>query len=345
MEQYTINKLERKINVLEDAVKTYYDQLKLALEYVTKDPQSSLTKSRIVLEKILNKIYEIEMKKEPKKLEIGYILNDNQFTRNIDRRILSRMNSVRDMANLGAHGEEVMPKDATRVLDDLCEVVEWYLKKYENIDITLRRKDDGINLQENVSQENLSERAKEWFNLNNEIMKYFYQENYDLAIEIAEKALKLAEEEFGKNHKIYALSLHNLGVVYLSLERCSESESLFKEALKIRKEQPEENDLDCTKTLNNLALLYLYKGEYEESESMLKESIKIIKEHPLKNQVDSEKSLYNYALLNLFQGKYADSESFLKEVMEMRKSRIGENHPDYTKILENLSLINELKKV
>ena len=40
------------------------------------------------------------------------------------------MNAIRDMANLGAHGEFVKPNDAGRVLDDLCEVLDWYTTRY-----------------------------------------------------------------------------------------------------------------------------------------------------------------------------------------------------------------------
>jgi TolB-like protein/protein involved in temperature-dependent protein secretion len=142
-------KLEERIKVLEKSfstLSTQLDQLKLALEYIQKDPQSSLTKSRVVLESILNRIYEIEMQKEPKKFEIGYILSDNQFTRKLEYRIISRMNSIRDMANLGPHFKgEVNSTDAVRVLDDLCEVIEWYMKRYENKDLAYTAIEDVKN--------------------------------------------------------------------------------------------------------------------------------------------------------------------------------------------------------
>src|SRR5262249_40941097 len=35
-----------------------------------------------------------------------------------------------DLGNLGPHGERVEATDAARVLDDLCEVLEWYLQRY-----------------------------------------------------------------------------------------------------------------------------------------------------------------------------------------------------------------------
>jgi hypothetical protein len=84
------------------------------------------------MEKLLLKIYTIEMGQEPRKPLLGEMLADNQFSRKIERRILSRMNAIRDMGNLGPHGEPVEPSDAAKVLDDLCEVMDWYLGRYSS---------------------------------------------------------------------------------------------------------------------------------------------------------------------------------------------------------------------
>jgi hypothetical protein len=104
------------------------EELRLACAYIPVDPASSLTKSRVVMEKVLVEIYTNEMGKVPKTPLLGDMLADNQFTRRIERRVVTRMNSIRDMGNLGPHGYAVEPDDAARVLDDLCTVVDWYLQ-------------------------------------------------------------------------------------------------------------------------------------------------------------------------------------------------------------------------
>jgi hypothetical protein len=119
--------LETRVRQLEAVLSEFAVELRLALRYVNTDAASSLTKSRVVLEKLLLRIYQAEMGQEPRKGLLGDMLNDNQFTRRLERRIVSRMNSIRDMGNLGPHGEPVQPSDAARVLDDLCEVLDWYL--------------------------------------------------------------------------------------------------------------------------------------------------------------------------------------------------------------------------
>ena len=122
--------LADRVRKLEKALSDFSEELQLALRYVPQDAASSLTKSRIVLEKLLIRVYTVEMGRVPRRALLGDMLADNQFTRKIERRILSRMNNIRDMGNLGLHGESVEPSDATRVLDDLCEVLDWYLRSY-----------------------------------------------------------------------------------------------------------------------------------------------------------------------------------------------------------------------
>jgi hypothetical protein len=123
--------LQKRILNLENRLEILSNQLYRALSYIEDDPHSSLTKSRTILEQVLMNIYRFEMNQEPKKNELGAILTYNQFTKKIDRRIVSRMNAIRDMCNLGVHGEYVSPKDAKIVLDNLCEVLEWYFENYK----------------------------------------------------------------------------------------------------------------------------------------------------------------------------------------------------------------------
>jgi hypothetical protein len=92
-------------------------------------PYLSLTSSRLVMERLVHGLYVQEMDHEPKKPLLGDMLNDNQFTRLIERRVLARMNTVREMGNFGPHGIPALPADAERVLSDLCEVLEWHLEQ------------------------------------------------------------------------------------------------------------------------------------------------------------------------------------------------------------------------
>ena len=122
--------LESRVAKLGKALPAFSQELHFALHYIRPDPGSSLTKARAVLEKLLSTVYATEMGRDPRRPLLGDMLIDNQFTRKVERRILARMDAIRGLSNLGPHGESVEPSDVTRVLDDLCDVLEWYLRRY-----------------------------------------------------------------------------------------------------------------------------------------------------------------------------------------------------------------------
>lgn len=103
----------------------------MAFQYSSKDPQASLNKVRIILEKIIRKVYAHEVGEERDELMIGAALRDPLLRNAIERRILSRMNAIRSMSYLAVHGEHVTPKDAMQSIDNLCDVMEWYINKYD----------------------------------------------------------------------------------------------------------------------------------------------------------------------------------------------------------------------
>src|SRR5260370_39229064 len=112
-----MQEVESRVASLEKTLSDFSQELRLALGYINGDAKSSLTKSRMVLEKLLIQVYAAKMGQEPRKPLLGEILNDNQFTRNIELRILNRMKAIKDMGNLGPHvGANVQPKDATSAL-------------------------------------------------------------------------------------------------------------------------------------------------------------------------------------------------------------------------------------
>ena len=62
---------------------------------------------------------------------IGDVLVDKAFMATIPRRIAARMNAIREMSNLGPHGEKVDTTDAIRVMRDLIDVLEWYVVHHD----------------------------------------------------------------------------------------------------------------------------------------------------------------------------------------------------------------------
>ncbi|MBM4111486.1 MAG: tetratricopeptide repeat protein, partial [Phycisphaerae bacterium] len=73
----------------------------------------------------------------------------------------------------------------------------------------------------------------EWDTLNKEVMRLFQAGDYKRATVIAEKALKVAEENVGPDHPSVATSLGNLAELYRAQGEYAKAEPLYKRDLAI----------------------------------------------------------------------------------------------------------------
>lgn len=74
----------------------------------------------------------------------------------------------------------------------------------------------------------------EWETLNDEVMALYRQGTYDRAIEVAKKALQVAEQGTGPDHPDVATSLEDMAALYRKTGREKEAEALEKRAAAIR---------------------------------------------------------------------------------------------------------------
>lgn len=137
-----IDLLKEKIDSLELKMSTLESQLTRAIELISKDPtdpESTIVKSRVILEKVTKEIYSKIGIEIPKKgTDLGGLLNNNQFTRKLPPRIVLRMNSVREYGNLGAHDKgPVSMSDAIDCLKCLVEILDWYCEEYLELRVPL----------------------------------------------------------------------------------------------------------------------------------------------------------------------------------------------------------------
>jgi tetratricopeptide (TPR) repeat protein len=85
-------------------------------------------------------------------------------------------------------------------------------------------------------------------------------------VEVQEKAL-------GKEHPKVALSLNNLGIVYMRLARYAEAEPVLKRALAIREKVLPKDHPDIGQSLGNLAADYRYAGRPAEGLPLLQRAV------------------------------------------------------------------------
>lgn len=92
--------------------------------------------------------------------------------------------------------------------------------------------------------------------LNKQAGQLFGQAKYTEATPIAERALALAERQYGPDHRIVALSANNLGALYQAQGRYADAEPYLKRSLAIREKALGPDHIEVAQSLNNLATLY-----------------------------------------------------------------------------------------
>ncbi|RMH72917.1 MAG: tetratricopeptide repeat protein, partial [Cyanobacteria bacterium J007] len=90
-------------------------------------------------------------------------------------------------------------------------------------------------LQSHLGDPPPSENSRSWETLNQQIVQLYQQGQYVAAIPLAERAVQLAQEQWGKEHPNVATSLNNLAGLYESQGRYAEAEPLYLEAVRIHR--------------------------------------------------------------------------------------------------------------
>jgi len=127
----SIQRIEQKLASIERRLGDLSAHLRSAFSYRLSDPQSALTKCRIVLERVLRDIHEREFGAAPDAQMVGQLLANKEIRARLPRRMLAKMNMIRELANLGAHGDQVSSDDAEMTLLNLVEVLDWYYDTYQ----------------------------------------------------------------------------------------------------------------------------------------------------------------------------------------------------------------------
>jgi tetratricopeptide (TPR) repeat protein len=121
--------------------------------------------------------------------------------------------------------------------------------------------------------------ADTWAGLNRQVTDMYQKRYYTKAIPVAEKALSLAEKQYGPESPETALSLNNLGMLYKHKKMYSKAEPLYKRSLAISEKIVGSKSPDLTVALNNLAMLYAEMGKWSEARHYSIRAMSILEKH------------------------------------------------------------------
>ena len=139
-----------------------------------------------------------------------------------------------------------------------------------------------------IAEENLD-------SLNTRVEKLYGKGDYAGARKVAEQAVQVAEQQFGKDAVETATPINNLALLYKSQGKYAEAEPLYKRALAIKEEALGPDHPDTATSLNNLAELYKAQGKYAEALPLYKRALATREKALGPDHPDTATSLNNLA--------------------------------------------------
>lgn len=109
----------------------------------------------------------------------------------------------------------------------------------------------------------------EWEVLTSEVMNLYGSGDYAQGVSVAQRALQVAEQDFGSDHPNVALSLNNLAELHEAQSEYGEAEQLYKRSLEILEKAYGQDNPFLVPTLLNMASLYGEIGREDEAQRMM----------------------------------------------------------------------------
>lgn len=153
---------------------------------------------------------------------------------------------------------------------------------------------------------------------NIEMVKLFNAQKYDEALPIAQKAVQMSEQIFGKEHLETGKALRNLGYVYFNQNNNQEAEKTFERALSIYEKianSDKETGISLVQMIESLALIK-YQKKFETAEDLYKSALSLREKFNGQNSTETLTALNALGNINYWRKDYKKAGVFWKRALE-----------------------------
>src|SRR3989339_233823 len=179
--------------------------------------------------------------------------------------------------------------------------------------------------------------AQSWQELMDSTKFYQEKQDYQTALEWAEKALPQAEKEFGEKDTNYVSTLGSISEIYYYQGNLDSAIYYGDINLKICRTIFKDDHPDLANSINNMAYFYDGRGNYKEAEPLFKEALEMRRRIFKGDRPAVAGSINNMAMFYNGRGNYKEAEPLFKEALEMRRRIFKGDHPDLANSINNMA--------
>ena len=155
---------------------------------------------------------------------------------------------------------------------------------------------------------------------------------------VFERALRIAEAEFGPESLEVADALSGLGFINWILGDALRAEKVFRRELGVRTTKQGENHSDTARAVFNLGAQAMTLGRYAEAEALYRKALAVREKVLGADHEETAFTLGNLGDLCRLLGRDAEAEAFLARAAAICEKRYGPDHPETTLSLNNLGM-------
>lgn len=154
-----------------------------------------------------------------------------------------------------------------------------------------------------------------------------------------ERAIRLAERQFGPHHPSVAVCLNNLGLVHQALERLDDARTAFERALQIDEDAFGPNHLDVARDAHNLAGLQHVLGDSEGARANYQRALEIVERVHGPNHPIVALNFNNLGIIAQDNGDMTRARENYERALKIDEAVFGPNHPNVARDLSNLGTV------
>jgi CHAT domain-containing protein/Tfp pilus assembly protein PilF len=172
-----------------------------------------------------------------------------------------------------------------------------------------------------------------------QVLEYFQQGQFQEALPLSEKALKITSEILGEKHPVTLSVLNQLAFIYKNLGHFSEALPLFEKGYRLSKEVLGEKHLSTLARLNNLAVIYRDLGRLSEALPLFERGYHLSKEVLGEKHANTINRLNNLSVIYNDLGRLSAALPLFEKSYRLSKEVLGEKHFLTITIMDNLATI------
>jgi eukaryotic-like serine/threonine-protein kinase len=164
---------------------------------------------------------------------------------------------------------------------------------------------------------------------------------YDRAIAMLERAVKVRRELYGERHAEVVQSRERLGEALLEKRLLAEADVQLQQALRTSLDLFGEQHIQSAAILHSLGRLRQMQERFGESRAFFDRSLAFLDAHSDRYFDELTITLNDYAILLNYVGDVAAAQHMFERVLQLNQARYGADHPETTTAMHNLAVALE----